>query len=89
MNNFGRKLENIGAGMEPMDPQHISKKSKPLARPRSADAASSLSGQLPAPDEFGFFQPQLRTVVVAEAERTFRAMPVWFGPFCAGKGGQP
>lgn len=45
MNNF-RKLENIGAGMELMDSQHISKKSKPLVRQRSADAVSSLSGQL-------------------------------------------
>jgi hypothetical protein len=46
MSSFRRRLENIGAGMEPTDSQHIRKKSKPLVRRRPADAASSLSGQL-------------------------------------------
>jgi hypothetical protein len=46
MSNFRRKLENIGAGMEPTDSQHIGKTSKSLVRQRSADALSSPSGQL-------------------------------------------
>ena len=39
-------------------------------------------------DEFGLEQPQLRAGVVAGAERTFRAMLVWFAPFCVGKVGE-
>jgi heme oxygenase len=39
-------------------------------------------------DEFSLEQPQLCTDVVTGAERTFRAMLVWFAPFCAGKVGQ-
>jgi len=40
-------------------------------------------------DEFGSLQPLLCTDVVVGAERTFRAMLVWFAPFCAGKVCQP
>jgi heme oxygenase len=40
-------------------------------------------------DEFSLEQPQLCTDAVIGAERTFRAMLVWFAPFCAGKVGQP
>jgi heme oxygenase len=39
-------------------------------------------------DEFSLKQPQLCTDVVVGAERTFRAMLVWFAPFCAAKVGQ-
>jgi heme oxygenase len=39
-------------------------------------------------DQFGLKQPQLCTDVGIGAERTFRAMLVWFAPFCAGAVGQ-
>jgi len=39
-------------------------------------------------DDFGLKQPQLCADVGAGAERTFRAMLVWFAPFCAGAAGQ-
>jgi heme oxygenase (biliverdin-IX-beta and delta-forming) len=39
-------------------------------------------------DQFSLKQPQLCTDVVVGAERTFRAMLVWFAPFCAAKVGQ-
>jgi heme oxygenase len=40
-------------------------------------------------DQFSPAQPQLCTDVVTGAERTFRAMLVWFAPFCAGRICQP
>jgi hypothetical protein len=173
--SFRRRLENIGAGMEPTASQSISKESNPLVRQRSADAISSPSGQLRerttplhreieavlglpgairtrddyqdwldrlfglydppgrllatfsewgsfgllmsardhtgclvgdlaalgvdtrvlprsfcvALDEFGTLQPQFCADVAISAGRTFRAMLVWFVPFCTGKVGQP
>lgn len=41
-----------------------------------------------AVDEFSVRQPQLCADVVLGAERTFRAMLVWFAPLCAGTVGQ-
>lgn len=40
-------------------------------------------------DEFGTLRPQFCADMVIGAERTFRAMSVWFAPFCTGKVGQP
>jgi heme oxygenase len=40
-------------------------------------------------DQFSLTQPQLCADVVIGAERTFRAMLVWFAPFCAGRIRQP
>jgi len=39
-------------------------------------------------DEFSLQQPQLCNDVVVGAERTFRAMLVWFAPFCAAEVGR-
>jgi hypothetical protein len=39
--------------------------------------------------QLGLTRPQLGMNVIIGAERTFRAMPVWFTPFCAGRVGQP
>jgi len=39
-------------------------------------------------DDFSLKQPQLCADAVSGAERTFRAMVVWFAPFCAGTVGQ-
>ena len=40
-------------------------------------------------EEFESFQPRLCADVVVGAERTFRAMLVWFAPFSVAKVGQP
>ncbi|UZE49010.1 biliverdin-producing heme oxygenase [Rhodopseudomonas sp. P2A-2r] len=40
-------------------------------------------------DEFGYMEPEHCVEVVDGAQRTFRAMMVWFAPFCALKVGQP